>query len=153
MPWFGWSVYVPGGGVLFAIAGDNAVDSNANWRASEIAKRIATHGPGLVKAPLGEIYAAKVPASDDYSVFFETCDEDNKLVTIELITIDKPTAKPYGAYPKQLAAFWADRLKGFIIQESWPLATMDSELVPMDCLKAARVNWRAWKAADSDSDD
>lgn len=134
--------------MLWVIPGDPVV-SNATARANQIVARLRASAPFLMDvAGAGQVYPAKVVGDVDYAVVVEVVQNGN-WVKRELVTVDKGTAKPYGASPKALAIFWAARLKALSMVPSMPSNAPGGNwmaAIPAPWCKALMANWRDWKA-------
>jgi len=148
---FGWGIVVPPSAgeagapvMLWAIPGDDWVGSRAWGRATTIVGRLAAWEPALQDvAAIGQIYAAKTVGDEDWCVCVSGFD-GNSWRKVELVSVDKATAKAYGACAKQLATFWAARLKALAMVNhgAGPWGAM----IPKPWLNTLMTNWRDWKS-------
>jgi len=143
---FGWGlVFSPMEGasgspvMLWVIPGGAYAGSVAANRAAEVRRRFAGHHASMRDgAAVGQIYAARNVGSDDWSVILEGF-ANGKWVQTELITVDRRTSSPYGAAPRELAQFWAMRLKA--------LTMAGTSGCPAAWQSALVANWRDWRSS------
>lgn len=143
---FGWGlVFSPAEGdpgspvMLWVIPGGAYPGGTAATRCAEVRRRFVERAPMLQGgAAVGHIYAASNVGLDDWSVIVEGF-ENGKWVQLEMVTVDKRTASPYGATPRALAEFWAARLKA--------LTMADLAGCPETWTNALWAHWRNWQVS------